>query len=99
MEAILIVVVVAAAGLGIVWHVSRSRSLLENWAASNGYQILAYERRHFRRGPYFFRSSKGHEVFYVSLRDESGRRRNAYVRCGGWMVGLLSDSVDVEWDS
>jgi hypothetical protein len=27
-----------------------------------------------------------------------GRRRKAWVRCGGWFLGMLSDNVEVAWD-
>jgi hypothetical protein len=90
--------IVVFAGLAISWHYSRSQSLLEQWAAQHGYQLLRGEYRTFRRGPFFWTTSKGQTVYYVEVLDPSGNRRRGWVRCGGWFLGLLSDRVDVRWE-
>ena len=82
----------------IVWHFSRSRSLLEQWAQKNGFRIIHQEYRTFFRGPFFWTTSKGQTVYYVAVEDREGNRRNGWVRCGGWFLGLLSDKVDVRWE-
>ena len=82
----------------LAWHFSRSRSLLEPWAAENGYRIVESSYRNLVRGPFFWTTSKGQTVYRVTVEDESGRRRSGWVRCGGWFLGLLSDRVDVRWD-
>jgi hypothetical protein len=96
--AVLLVVIVAMMVVAMwVWHFARSRSLLEQWAGAGGYRILASERRFFRRGPFFFTTAKGQEVFYVTVEDESARVRRAYVRVGGFFWGMFSDKVSVRW--
>ena len=95
-------VVVAAFILAAIgcwwWYLHRSMSLLRSWAERNDLTIVSSERRRFLRGPFFWRSGKGHCVFRVAVRDGAGRTRNGYVRCGSWLGGLLSDQVDVRWD-
>ncbi|MFB3893554.1 MAG: hypothetical protein ACE15C_16195 [Phycisphaerae bacterium] len=81
----------------MLWQFGRSRELVERWAAANGFTILAIQRRFFRRGPFFWRTGKGMEVFHVVLRDGHGAQRQAYVRAGGWFLGVFSDKVAVEW--
>jgi hypothetical protein len=102
MESILPIVavmgVVTFAILLIVWHYSRSSSLLQQWADQHGYRILHQEYRTFFKGPFFWTASKGQTVYYVTVEDQDGRRRNAWVRCGGYFLGLLSDKVDFHWD-
>ena len=93
-----ILLVVALVVASFAWSMSRSRGILEEWAASNHFRILACERRWLRRGPFFLRSGKGHEVFHVTVADDSGRTRTGFVRVGGWFGGLLSDQAVVEWD-
>jgi hypothetical protein len=78
---------------------SRSRTLIDRWAEANGYQIISSERRYMLTGPFFFRSSKGQTVFRIRARDSAGRVREGWARCGGWILGLLSDAVKVEWDA
>jgi hypothetical protein len=34
----------------------------------------------------------------VTVKDHRGRVRRAWVRCGGWFLGMMSDHMDVEWD-
>lgn len=84
----------------LVWQTARSRELLDGWAQREGLQLLQVERRYMRRGPFFWSTSKGQEVFFVQVLDSrSGQVRPAWVRVGGWWRGLLSDQVDVRWDA
>src|SRR5262245_52480056 len=80
-------------------YYSRSRELLEVWAKQNGFRLLQSERRCLLRGPFLWGSSKNQTVYRVKIRDEAGRIRSGWVRCGGWCLGLFSDQVEVRWDS
>ena len=84
---------------GLVWHFSRSRSLLEQWASENGYTILHREYRNLFRGPFFWTSSKTQTVYYVQVRDRDGNVRTGWVRCGSWWLGLMSDKTEVRWEN
>ena len=79
------------------WRYSRAEDILTCWAEDNGYEIVLSERRSFWRGPFFW-SSKGQEVYYVTVRMPDDQLRRGWVRCGGWFLGLLSDQAEVEWD-
>jgi len=95
----LLVFVVIAFAVGMfVWHFSRAEAILQRWARDNGYEIVSKEYRWFRRGPFFWWTSKGQEVFYVTIRTMDGRHRRGWVRCGGWLLGVFSDQADVQWD-
>ena len=37
-------------------------------------------------------------IYYVTVRDSAGRTRHAWVRCGGYFLGMLSDNMDVRWE-
>lgn len=93
-----IALVIALVSLGFYWQISRSRLLLENWAAQNGFEIVKGEFRFFFRGPFFWTSSKGQTIYYVTVRDGQERVRSGWVRCGGWWLGLLSDKAEVRWE-
>jgi hypothetical protein len=80
------------------WTINRSRSMLDQWAAENGLSILQAEMRFLRLGPFFFRHARGQTVHYVTVRDVAGSIRHAYVRCGGWFAGLISNTVNVKWE-
>jgi hypothetical protein len=84
--------------LAIVWHYSRSNDLLHQWAERHGYRIVRQEYRNFFKGPFFWTTSRGQTVYYVTVEDRQGQQRNGWVRCGGRFLGLLSDNVDVRWD-
>ncbi len=96
---VLIPFVIVLVVLSISWQSNRSLSIIEQWARENGYELLSSERCWFLRGPFFFRSDKKQTVYYVSLRDSGGNIRRGCVRCGGWLWGLWSDAVCVEWDN
>jgi hypothetical protein len=90
---------VTALVIGLLyWHFSRSRSLLEQWAADNGFELLRSEYRTLRRGPFFWTTSRGQTVYYMEVRDHQGRTRTGWVRCGSWWWGLMSDKVEVRWE-
>src|SRR4051794_23681552 len=95
----MVALVVVAVILSLVWHFGRSSSLLQRWTAQHGYRIISQQYRTFRRGPFFWSSTKGQTVYYVVLEDAAGVRRSGWVRCGSWWFGLLSDHVEVRWDS
>jgi len=93
--------VFAVLGLAVammVWHFRRSRNIAQQWAQDNGFELLSAERRFAFRGPFWWRTSKGQEVFRITVRDTGGRVRSGYLRVGGWVVGLLSDQADIKWD-
>jgi hypothetical protein len=102
MEAGLILVLVlaglAVSALVVTWHFRRSAARLRRWAEVNGYRIIGQEYRTFWKGPFFWASSRGQAVYYVTLEDRQGARHQGWVRCGGWFFGLLSDNVEVSWD-
>ena len=89
--------VIVIAIYGIVWRFNRSRSILDRWASGQGIEVLNAEYRVLRTGPFFFRHDENQTVYYVTIRDQVGNVRHAYLRCGGWFLGLLSDAVAVEW--
>ena len=96
---ILLFALFAVFGIAMMfWHFSRSKAILEDWARENGYTILSRERRYFARGPFFWTTSKGQDVYYVQVRTSDGHTRSGYVKCGGFFAGMMSDAVRVEWD-
>jgi len=95
--AIGMIALVAFVVVMLKFHFSRARSILEQWAETNGYEILSSERRWFG-GTFWWRKSRNQEVYYVTIRTPEGQIRRGWVRCGGWFWGVLSDRADVEWD-
>ncbi len=93
------VMVIAVLGIGsLFWRFSRSKSILEKWAEQNGYEILESDYRMLAKGPFFWRSSEEQAVYHVKVRDGQGQIRTGWIRCGGWVLGLLSDKVEVKWE-
>ena len=82
----------------INWQFKKARRLIDEWTARNGYRILNRRFQLFWRGPFWWRSSKGQMVYRVTVQDRDGNTRKAWIRCGGFFAGLLSDQVSVEWD-
>ena len=100
MLVVFIAIAIFVLGVFIInWQFKKSRLLIDKWAARNGYRILNRRFQLFWRGPFWWRSSKGQLVYRVTIQDAAGNIRRAWIRCGGFFVGLLSDQVTVEWDS
>ena len=95
---LVVLAVIAFAACSMSWHFSRSRTVLETWADENGFEIVRSEYCHFMRGPFFWTTSKGQTIYYVTVRERSGRVRTGWVRCGGYFMGLFSDAAEVRWE-
>jgi hypothetical protein len=95
---LVVLIVLVLAGLGFRWRFSRSTNMVAKWASDNGLELVNVERRFMFRGPFWWRTGKGQEVFRVTVRDGSGQVLHGYVRVGGWFLGLWSDQVTVEWE-
>jgi hypothetical protein len=63
-----------------VYRILRSRSILRNWAAWNGLQVLSFKRCLAWGG--FGEGSIKQVVFWVKVRDGAGHERTGWVRCG-----------------
>ncbi|HXX92757.1 MAG TPA: hypothetical protein VEN81_03935, partial [Planctomycetota bacterium] len=63
-----------------------------------GLRLLSEDRRTFFKGPFFWTSTKGQMIYYVTVQDSAGRVRHAWVRCGGYVLGMLSDNFEVSWE-
>jgi hypothetical protein len=96
---LVIAVSLVVSGVALAWHFVRGRALVEGWAQRQGYTLEACECRWLRRGPYLWMSSNAQAVYRVKVRTRDGRLRRGWVRCGGWLSGVLSDQVDVRWDA
>lgn len=102
MEEILMLIgfFLAFAGIGTWINIARnskSKRLICQWAEKEGHSIVSIEKRLFRKGPFYWTSSGSQLVYYVVLTTPHGQRR-AYIRCGGFWAGLLSDNFEIEWD-
>ena len=95
---ILVPAVILLAVGSLAWSFSRSRKLLEQWAADNGFHILEREYRNFRKRPFFWTSSNSQAVYHVTVRDREGNVHSGWVRCGGWILGMLSNQTEVRWE-
>lgn len=96
---VILFILIGSAIIGLnLWLSSKSRSLVEQWAHQHGYTLLHYERRIFFLGPFFWTTSRSQIVYYLRIRDQQGTERTGWIRCGSWMLGLLTDAVEVRWE-
>ncbi len=89
----LVILVFLTALLMWAWSLSRGKQILEQWARARGYRIISSEHRWFRRGPFFWTTTKGQIVYYVVVERPDGRTRRGYVRCGSFFWGVIKDKV------
>ena len=89
--------VLAVGGAVFFLQRSRSQSVLVAWATANGFEIVRSDLRYFNRGPFFWTTSKGQTVYYVTVRDPRGGLRSGWVRCGSWWFGIWSNQAEVRW--
>jgi hypothetical protein len=77
---------------------SRGKAIVQNWAAKNGYLITQIESP-FATGAFsFWTTSRGQVVYFVTIQTKEGQTRKAWVRCGTFTSGVLTDEIEVKWD-
>src|SRR6476620_10535882 len=77
--------------IGIFWlFLSRSKAILRTWAKENGFELLSFDKRYmFGTGPFaWWTNSRNQIVFRVRVRDQTGRERSGWVRCGSYWGGV-----------
>jgi hypothetical protein len=79
------------------WHHDRAREIIDAWAGKEGYTLVSKRHRVRFISPFWFRTFRGQEVYYVVVRAPNGDEGEAFVRCGGFGVGMFSDEITVHW--
>jgi hypothetical protein len=75
----------------------RGRCLLNRWAKVNGLQILQSKTDTLGANPFTWTGSRYQIIYYVRVRNQSGKERFGWVRCGGSRTGVLSGKTEVRW--
>ncbi len=84
--------------LGALWSGRRSRAIIDRWATENRYEVVSAKSHFLAAGPFTLRRFRGQTVYRIHIRDANGRESRGWVRCGGWLLGILSDDIKVQWD-
>ena len=80
------------------WQYDCCARILKHWAETNGYEILAVERRMFCPASFLWTVSRRKQVYFVKVRMPDGEIQCGWVRCGGFVLPTFADSVEVRWD-
>jgi hypothetical protein len=84
----------------MTYYKNSGLKVVEEWAKRGGYKILDSELRWVKTGPFFLSGTSRHQrVFLVTLENEDGKHLKAWIRVGGYLLGLLSDKIDIKWES
>ena len=98
-----IVQIIGAGLLGLafgleVWRSRRSEKTIRDWARNSEYHLLMLRNVFPFAGPFFWTKSGQQTVFRVTIRDNAGAAKSAWLLCGHWWRGVLSDEIVVRWD-
>jgi hypothetical protein len=78
-----------------------ARSVLQRWASSKRYEILRFERCFYCGQFPLWTTSHKQMVFFVTIRDDSGRERSCWLRFGSiWSGGFnagYKNEPDIIW--
>ena len=86
-------IIVFGAGF-LVWRPFYARSILQHWAIKKRFEILQFKRCFICGGFNLWTTSYKQIVFYVKVRDDSGRERTCWVKFGRffWVEKILPAS-------
>ena len=79
-----VIACILASVVSTIWFFKRSHVVLEQWADEHGFTIISAERRWFRRGPFWWRTSKAQDVYFVTVKTDKGITQRGFVRCGSY---------------
>src|SRR6266545_4555408 len=83
-------------GIALLSHADRRwREVLSLWLQKNGYRLESADYRVLRLGPFMWTSRRGHAVFYVSLIQQDGVRRQGWIRLSEPFGGPVDGKVEV----
>lgn len=74
------------------------RSMLQRWAANNDLRLIKFSPRYWRRGPFFWTTSKNQLVYRITAQTRDGQTYEGWARCGSWMWGIWVNQVEARWD-
>lgn len=77
---------------------ARAKSIIQKWAAKHHYDVVQFETPLLTGAFSFWTTSRGQVVYSVTVRDDAGCERKAWVRCGGFLGSVLfSHEIEVRW--
>ena len=82
-------------GVYCVVHYLRGRSVLKHWAHENGFQIMKSEVTLSFTTPFGWNGSQ--ITYFVRVRDQEGKERACWVRCGNYWTGVWSRKTETRW--
>jgi hypothetical protein len=90
--------IASAAVIIPIFRIRRAHTLLLAWRVANGYEIISRKWAGFRVGP-FPLAALGHQAVYrLLVRDREGKEHICWIKLGDFVVGLLSNEVEVKWE-
>ncbi len=97
---VLFVFTLAFIAVTVRWFYKKSETLLNQWAAKNSYDLVEYELRWLKRGPFSWFSSAGQTIYHVKVFDQNTlSSKEGWVRCGSFWGGLFSSKTEVKWEA
>ena len=80
-------------------NASRS-TLVERWAADQGYELICSEYRMLFQGPFSGKAaSKMQPVYFVQVRDTAGTLHSGWLRFRRRFWGMGWDTTEVRWEA
>jgi hypothetical protein len=80
----------------LFWWPSYSRSILLRWASGKHFELLQSKRCFLHGGFSWWTTSYRQIVFFVRVRDDSGRERTGWVKFGRFFWGGEYSSLEPE---
>jgi len=82
-------------GVFLVVYILRGRLVLKRWARANGFQILKSEITSSFAGSFTW--NYGQIIYFVRVRDQDGKTRDGWVKCGSFYLGVWSNKTATKW--
>ena len=103
MEIFLLLIFICIVSFGIALPLIKNRRkkiehLINKWADENNLSIVSYDERHFSTPFFFLTRGRNKVVCKVTVSDDTGKRKKAWLLLGGYLKGISSDKIVCRWE-
>jgi len=89
--------------IAVIWYpifrTRRVHTLLSGWSAECGFEIIRSRWAGYRLRPFPLAWFGNQTVYWLLVRDRDGQEHTCWLKLGAFFTGLLSDNVEVRWET
>lgn len=89
--------------MGIVYFlyylvvIFKAGKVIRAWSDKHNCQLMKIQYKPFRKDPFYWESTRYHNLFYVILKNENNNTCHAYFKFGSIFKSTFEKELDIRW--